>query len=467
MALQQVAAPCAHTLGSTYRKAKNSNSPIEPSLVFWGRRERVSAASGLLSLGFMLACPLLVVFVHVCIRDFDASVRDAVCELAALGALDFFLKYTPLPTLEAGLGYIGWLLFQALLSIALPGKTVTAPPTPGGHRLSYRVNGLNSWIVTLVAAVTLSVIEVLPLSSVAEHWSGLVAVANVYGILATILGWTKGHLAPSTAEDRRFSGSLFHDLLSGIELNPRFGRWDLKLYQIGRVGMNSWVIIDLSFAALQYQKTGAVTSTMVVAIALHTIYTVDFFINEDWYLSTIDISHDHFGFSLAWGPAAWLPMVYTCQTQFLASHAVDLPYWCSAAIFLIGLAGYAIFRSANHQKYLVRQTNSDCTIWGAKPSVIESAYTTADGGTHKSLLLCSGWWGIVRHPNYVGDIIFSLCTGLCAGSTHVIPWLYFIFMATLLIHRALRDEARCLAKHGVFWAEYCRRVRWVLIPWVF
>ncbi|GAB1205266.1 hypothetical protein APSETT445_003939 [Aspergillus pseudonomiae] len=38
--------------------------------------------------------------------------------------------------------------------------------------------------------------------------------------------------------------SIIHDFLSGVELNPRLGKlWDLKLFQIGRVGMNSWVLV--------------------------------------------------------------------------------------------------------------------------------------------------------------------------------------------------------------------------------
>lgn len=39
---------------------------------------------------------------------------------------------------------------------------------------------------------------------------------------------------------------------------------------------------DLSFAALQYQKFGYITNTMVVVIALHALYVVDFFVNEEW-----------------------------------------------------------------------------------------------------------------------------------------------------------------------------------------
>jgi len=45
------------------------------------------------------------------------------------------------------------------------------------------------------------------------------------------------------------------------------------------------------------------------------IYVVDFFWNEAWYLKTIDICHDHFGFYLAWGDLVWLPFMYTLQVR--------------------------------------------------------------------------------------------------------------------------------------------------------
>jgi 7-dehydrocholesterol reductase len=48
---------------------------------------------------------------------------------------------------------------------------------------------------------------------------------------------------------------------------------------------------------------------------------VDFFINEDWYLRTIDIAHDHFGFYLAWGDVVWLPfMCAAVPFEFKASN---------------------------------------------------------------------------------------------------------------------------------------------------
>lgn len=151
-----------------------------------------------------------------------------------------------------------------------------------------------------------------------------------------------------------------------------------------------WSLRDLSFATYQYQIHGYITNSMVIANILHAIYVIDFFINEDWYLRTIDICHDHFGFYLAWGSVVWLPSMYTLQAQYLACNPLILPTPVAAMILLTGLGGYVLFRSVNYQKNLARRTNGDCLIWGEKPEVVRCYYRTKDGNNHESLLLCSG-----------------------------------------------------------------------------
>lgn len=86
----------------------------------------------------------------------------------------------------------------------------------------------------------------------------------------------------------------------------------------------------------------------------------------------------------------WLPTVYTLQAQYLARYPVDLPNTAAIAILAIGVSGYAMFRSVNHQKDIVRRTDGNCMIWGKKAEVIRATYKTADGKDHESLLLCSG-----------------------------------------------------------------------------
>jgi 7-dehydrocholesterol reductase len=39
----------------------------------------------------------------------------------------------------------------------------------------------------------------------------------------------------------------------GIELNPRIGFFDFKLFHNGRIGIVAWTLINLSYAAKQYQ----------------------------------------------------------------------------------------------------------------------------------------------------------------------------------------------------------------------
>lgn len=55
----------------------------------------------------------------------------------------------------------------------------------------------------------------------------------------------------------------------------------------------------------------------VVYASMEAIYVLDFFWNEAWYLKTIDICHDHFGWYLGWGDCVWLPYLYTLQVTHI------------------------------------------------------------------------------------------------------------------------------------------------------
>lgn len=55
------------------------------------------------------------------------------------------------------------------------------------------------------------------------------------------------------------------------------------------------------------------------------IYVVDFFWNEAWYLKTMDICHDHFGWYLGWGDCVWLPYLYTLQVRCLQGTPLFRP----------------------------------------------------------------------------------------------------------------------------------------------
>lgn len=68
-------------------------------------------------------------------------------------------------------------------------------------------------------------------------------------------------------------------------------------------------------AMKQYELYGYVTNSMILVNFLELIYVVDYFWNEAWYLHTIDMHHDHFGWYLAWGDMVYLPFMYTLQVS--------------------------------------------------------------------------------------------------------------------------------------------------------
>src|SRR5262249_12332682 len=134
------------------------------------------------------------------------------------------------------------------------------------------------------------------------------------------------------------------------------------------------------------------------------------------------------------------------------------PVWAAVALIALDLAGYALFRSANLQKHRFRR-NPDALLWGRKPEYI----ATATG----SRLLVSGWWGIARHLNYLGDLLMALAWFLPGAFAYPLPCFYLAYAAVLLVHRGRRDCARCAAKYGKAWDAYCRRVPWRILPGIY
>ncbi|KAL3447666.1 ergosterol biosynthesis ERG4/ERG24 [Aspergillus insuetus] len=436
---------------------------------FWGRRSSIAPLSGAAgAIALLIATPLTIIASCVAIQHFDGSILDMLSMLWLDGIGSFTNRYFPAPTLSSFIAYISWIAFQAALHMAIPGKVYTGQLTPGGNVLQYKINGLRTSIIVVVLFLLSGTAGLFDLSCIARSWPGILLASIIYGYLVSIVTYLKAHLAPSHVKDTRFSGSPIHDFFSGCELNPRWGRdWDIKLFHIGRPGMCGWMLIDISFAALQVQKHGSISNSMIAVLILHGIYIVDFFWNEDWYLRTIDIHHDHFGFYLAWGSTVWLPVLYSLQAQFLAYNHVQLSSINFTLTLILGLAGYTVFRSANNQKLSVRLMEGNCMVFGKKARVIKSTYRISDGSIHESLLLCSGWWGYARHANYTGDILIAFAFCACCGISHILPWTYFIYLTLLLINRCFRDEARCREKYGGHWERYCQIVRWRLCPGLF
>ena len=60
-------------------------------------------------------------------------------------------------------------------------------------------------------------------------------------------------------------------------------------------------------------------------------------------------------------------------------------------------------------------------------------------------------------------ISYCMPTGLHS----VLGWAYFAYLFTLLVHRAHRDNMHCAQKYKESWKEYCKKVPYTLIPYIY
>ncbi|XP_032694624.1 delta(14)-sterol reductase LBR isoform X1 [Lontra canadensis] len=354
--------------------------------------------------------------------------------------------------------YLLWFFLQALFYLLPIGKVVEGMPLTDGRRLKYRLNGFYAFLLT-AAAVGAAVFWGLELLYVYDHFLqlALAAFAFTVGLSAYLAVRAAG--APLAALAPGSSGNAVYDFFIGRELNPRIGTFDLKYFCELRPGLIGWVVVNLVMllAEMKVQNQATPSLAMILVNSFQLLYVVDALWNEEALLTTMDITHDGFGFMLAFGDLVWVPFIYSLQAFYLVNHPNEVSWPMASLIIALKLCGYVIFRCANSQKNAFRKNPSD-----PKLAHLKTIHTS----TGKNLLV-SGWWGFVRHPNYLGDLIMALAWSLPCGFKHILPYFYVIYFAVLLVHREARDERHCRRKYGLAWEKYRRHVPYRIIPYIY
>ena len=348
--------------------------------------------------------------------------------------------------------YAGWIALQLALAAWIPGRVVPGPPLPDGRHLEYRLNGFSAFVITLVLAVAAVATGLVPATLLYDELVPLAVTVNLGAMALAIWIYATGRRQATPDErDRGFIEAFY----LGAAKNPRSGPIDWKYWMQGKPGLSLWVLLAWSCAAAQHAGHGEITASMGIVCAGVTAYVLDYFWHERTILSAWDVKHEPMGWMLTWGSCAMVPLVYATPAPYLVAHPVELPAWASVLVALTSAAGLVIFRQANNQKHRFR-LERDVTIWGAPARFVETPTGTK--------LLCSGWWGLARHCNYLGDWLMALSWSAATGFGHALPWIYPVFFAGLLIHRERRDHAHCASRYGAAWDEYCRRVKWRIVP---
>ncbi|KAL6900637.1 hypothetical protein ACP4OV_005313 [Aristida adscensionis] len=386
-------------------------------------------------------------------------------ELSAAAAAAAGVLPSLVPSWNAVAVLLAYLGYLAAAGAVLPGKLVAGAVLPDASCLRYRCNGLLSLLLLLglTALVSLHGMDV----SHADRGLELLSVTFIFSVVVSFALYFSGFKSEhkSSSLKPHVSGSFIKDwwfLLNVWRVNGLLdGSIEIRTgFFFVRAGMMAWLFINLSLFAKSY-LAGSANLSVILYQFFCAWYIVDYFIHEEFMTSTWDIIAERLGFMLVFGDMVFIPFTFTIQGWWLLRNKVELPLLAAAAncfIFLIGsLAvspGYLVFRGANKQKHVFKK-DPKSLIWGKPPKIV--------GGK----LLASGYWGIARHCNYLGDLLLALSFSLPCGASSVIPYFYPMYLLVLLVWRERRDEARCSQKYREIWAEYCKLLPWRILPYVY
>lgn len=357
----------------------------------------------------------------------------------------------------AFLVFVGWFALHVVIYLSPLGYKAEGMKLQNGQRLKYKMNAIHAFFFSHILFAGMYFVFKVPVTFVYDHYLALAVASIVFSTALSLFLYAKSFSKGALLSPGGNTGNVVYDFFLGRELNPRTGPFDWKVFCEMRPGLIGWVMINYCMMAKEFELRGTVSSSMILVCFFQFWYILDALWFEEAILTTMDVVHDGFGFMLAFGDLAWVPFTYSLQARYIVDHEVNLPLWLAVCIFGLNFLGYWIFRGSNSQKNNFRRDPTN-------PKVNHLKTLSTKRGTK---LILSGWWGICRHPNYVGDLIMALSWSLPCGVSHFLPYFYVTYFTCLLIHRQLRDEQHCREKYGEDWIEYCKIVKWRLIPGVY
>ncbi|KAJ3007652.1 UNVERIFIED_CONTAM: hypothetical protein HDU68_003414, partial [Siphonaria sp. JEL0065] len=264
-----------------------------------------------------------------------------------------------------------------------------------------------------------------------------------------------------------FNGSFFNPRIFGVDAK-------MALYCLGAVMLQLNI---LSMAALHYQNNGSViANAVIVYVGMFTWFLIEYSFFENVHLYTYDLFAEKVGAKLIFGCLGFYPYLYCIGGTVLSPYAPhqnpqlygsDMSILSSLLTVALFFSGWILTRGANMQKYYHKiNPNDESFFFGKIPQ------RTIPG----SRIIYSGFWGVSRHVNYLGEIIqgvglaipgFLVYYGAETSWICLVSWIYPLYYVCLFIPRERDDHVLCRKKYGLVWDEYCQKVPSRIIPYVY
>jgi len=343
-----------------------------------------------------------------------------------------------------------------LLHVGVPGRWVTGyvRNRATGEKLRYRLNGPRVLVAVVAAWLLACATGLLPWGAFYVHRWEMAAGACALGLVFTLAIVLPFPSVPGK--------TLWEDLYLGRLGNPRWGGGlldaKMALYLVGAIMLELNILSFTAHHILLHPNDPS--PGVVLYAALFTFFVAEYLNFEEVHLYTYDFMAERVGFKLGWGCLVFYPFFY-CVGLWAMAEAPN-PHRSSGWLVLCAVmffSGWILSRGANLQKFQFKRDPN------AKAFGILDPHTLTDG---KKNVLTGGFWGLSRHINYLGEILMANGLALSLGYPFALgPWLYPLYYVALLFPRQAADDKRCAERYGSLWDEYCRRVPYRIVPYLY
>nr|XP_021184900.2 delta(14)-sterol reductase TM7SF2 [Helicoverpa armigera] len=338
--------------------------------------------------------------------------------------------------------------------------------------MTHCFNGFFSSIVSVNTLFLLDYFEIIGKETLLNEYLRLAVVSYIFAVVLSIVLYIKSrYLNKDELNQYGNTGYTLYDFFMGREIHPFIKNLDVKIW-ISRISnITSLILLSLIFTqGLQFKLTEKndfsmenlklllsnvqLKPTVVIFSTMQIVYILNFIMREYRITATFYWQSEGVGY-LQTVSSALYPFYFTTISKHVADADLVLSTNTLISASLLFVLGFFIMLLSNNIKYEFRKC----------PLHLSLANVDSMPTFHGKKLLVSNLWGILRHPNYAGDMLIHSALalpGLLSGQ--YVAAAPAILTIVMLMHRAWRDHERCKRRYGAAWQRYCKRVPSVLIP---
>jgi len=323
-----------------------------------------------------------------------------------------------------------------------------------------RMNGFAS-LLLLLSAVPALVHYKVPLGVVREKYFYFLVTSIVISFVSALQFYILSRWENKTSlNSKGNTGNPIVDIFNGRTLSPKMLTFDVKLLcfrysMIGLAVLNVLMVTDSIWSA-----GGKANPAVVLAAVFQVIYAMDAMFFEEYYTFSHDAMNSGFGWSLI-SSYLTFPFLPTLVTRYMLDKSPEVAWYYLALIGLMNAIGYVVYRSSESQRCEFAKDPAN--------PILAHLETVSTAGNRK--LIVSGWWGMVRHPNYLGELLIQwswVLPAVCSlGVTDLVPYYLPVVTTLMLMVRCHQINQRNKRKYGNAWTSYSEKVRSNIIPMVY